>query len=416
MTERCDPFRFLERAEGLQRHAGARSRGRPVELFLRSSRRVTATADRFRPLSPFDSLQIGLEEGVAIRVREDRTGASGFSAAAGADEAAVGWAVERAVLALGWCGRQGQGPEWAGGDGKIRVDVCAAGRPSSSELGHWLATTMADLGREVSSGSLDAALVVECIVNDLGVRAVRMRQRFVARFRFEPRKAEGRKRYRTFVGTDLSILGRAIASAFEECPGESGQACPGGDGFPFLLLLPNAAASLVRALVEALHSDRRTVGLPVGRGWVVAEDPLAPDAPFGASFDDAGFESRAVELADGRTVTGAIEGPGLLRRPSFRDPPGPLALNLRVKADPVPLPPRSLPVLDLRVLPAEDGWLLEFTVGGRAEAPGERRRFAKSRPEELVLGVLGAVGEAQATWKGVVTPSLLLEGAGFTEA
>ncbi|HJQ98309.1 MAG TPA: hypothetical protein VJ826_08330, partial [Candidatus Polarisedimenticolaceae bacterium] len=70
-------------------------------------------------------------------------------------------------------------------------------------------------------------------------------------------------------------------------------------------------------------------------------------------------------------------------------------------ADMVPSRPRV--VHACRVLPLDrENWVLEL--------PGERNRYVRTGPAELVRSVEGVFGLPVATADGVITPGLVLEG------
>jgi hypothetical protein len=77
-----------------------------------------------------------------------------------------------------------------------------------------------------------------------------------------------------------------------------------------LVLNPDAAASVVAALVAAFHGN---AGPPVdapGRGWDVADEPTRHDGLAGGSFDDAGFPAASRALASDGVWVGRLAGPG----------------------------------------------------------------------------------------------------------
>lgn len=406
-------LRCLDRVVELHRFATERSRGKPIELFHRLSLRSRAARER---LDAGPSLEAGEEEGIAVRVRDERGRSSGFAAATGGDERAVAWAVERACRLLSSRASATEGESWARRDGRVLADLDAGEMDSPESLDRWLAMAMSELD-SVADGRVDAALTVECLVNDTGVRAVRIRRRVAARLAWRATGAGVVEAQRTFLAPDLAGLSRSLAA--ERALSEPSRTGAEGRGAVPLLLLPEAASVLIRGLVQLLHVERRSIGMPVGRAWKIAEDPLAPDSPFGATFDDAGFDARAIELADGRTVTAILDGPGLFRRPSFRDPPAPLPLNLRVRAEPEPAPERSTVVSGLRIHPVGEAWLLELTApppAGPAGGPEGARRFVRVEPAQLVLNVSAVTGEPRPTQRGVVTPGLILDGLRLSPA
>lgn len=397
---RPDPLRCLDHAIALHRFAMERSRGRPVELFHRLSLHSSAARE---------GLEAGEEEGVAVRVRDERGRAVGFAATTGGEKDAVAWAVERACRLLASRAWTDEGESWARREGKLLADLDSGEVDPPESLDRWLTMATAELGSP-GDGRVDAALTVECVVNDSGVRAVRVRRRVAARLAWPGAGPDSPGAWRTFLAADVAGLSLGLA-AERGLPGSGRAGRYGAEPVP-LLLLPEPASVLIRSLVQALHLEHRSIGLRVGPAWKIAEDPLAPDSPFGATFDDVGFDTRAIELADGRAVRAILKGPGLFRRPSFRDPPSRLALNLRVKAEPEAAPERFAVVSGLRIHPTDRGWLLELTIHPPArsgDVPVGAKRFARIEPEQLVLMVGAVVGRPRPTAQGVFTPGLILE-------
>ncbi len=383
-------------------------RGR-LELFHRVTLRARATRES---LDDAPLLETGSEQGVAVRVAVEGHRTSAFAAASGGDETAVGWALERASRNRTWSTRSKE-CEWAEGNGKLRLDLDPGGPVQGAEaLDRWLTGVLTDLGHG-ARGWVEAGLTIESLVNDLGLSAVRLRRRAWASLTGARIVTDVSGQIRTFVGEDLASLASGMSA--DRALFSPGDPMPAASEDAPLLLEPEAAATMARGLAQALHRDGSTLGLPVGPGWKLVQDPQAPDSPFAATFDDAGFEAGTRVLADGREVTGVTEGPGFLRRPSFRDPPEPLALNLVVTSEPQPPPASFLAVADLRIHGGEEGdWLLELQVRTRGAGKRAReettRRFLRVRPEDLVKRVAAAVGRARPTAKGVNTPGLVLDG------
>ena len=172
-----------------------------------------------------------------------------------------------------------------------------------------------------------------------------------------------------------------------------------------LVLAPSAAAAVVARLVPFVHGPAPVLGRAVGTAWKVSDEPRDGRGLAGGEFDDVGFPTQSRALAqDGRIVAG-IDGPGCYWRRSFRDPPRPLPSTLVVGgADPSRTTPDGM-IRDCRVLPLGwRTWVLEL--------PGTRLRHVRTDPESLLRGCTGAVGVAEMTAEGVMTPGLIFEDVG----
>ena len=158
------------------------------------------------------------------------------------------------------------------------------------------------------------------------------------------------------------------------------------------------------ALARALHGPGSPVGGRVGPGWRLVDDPLEDGVLHGGLFDDSGFPTARRALADGERIVGVIDGPGNLRRASFRDPPAPLPSGIRVETASAAPPARAIRVSSI-VLHAHGSsdWTVE--VAGPAFRPG----FFRLPPRDLAKRCVAASGELQTDRRGIATPSLLLE-------
>jgi hypothetical protein len=171
---------------------------------------------------------------------------------------------------------------------------------------------------------------------------------------------------------------------------------------------------LVAALVRALHTGSPAPDIPVGPGWQVTDDPLAPDGLFGCSFDDAGFPTGRRVLADGEHGIGAVAGPGSLRRPSFRDPPCARPFHVVLEAGREKAGRDGLHVTELAIHPLPDGgWTLEcdgILRRGAEWGPLVRQGLISTAPAALVRRCIGREGPARDSHRGIRTPSLVFEG------
>jgi hypothetical protein len=146
----------------------------------------------------------------------------------------------------------------------------------------------------------------------------------------------------------------------------------------------------------------------------VADEPLAPDALFGGSFDDAGFPTRRRVLADGARGIGTVDGPGCLRRPSYRDPPRAQPFHPVLEDGPEDPGGDGLLVSELAVHPLPDGrWILEcdgILRRGAEWGPAVRGGLISTNPALLARCCVARVGPARSSHRGVRTPALLFEG------
>jgi hypothetical protein len=177
-------------------------------------------------------------------------------------------------------------------------------------------------------------------------------------------------------------------------------------------LLPAAAGALTPALVAAVHGRPFAAG-SIGPAWVCEDDAADPEAPGGGTFDDTGFPSERLLLADGRRLLAAPRGPGRRRRPSFRSPPVERAANLRFRLAGT-WDGNGLLARAARPHPADETtwWtVLEAAPAreGRLLAPWAHW-VVRAGPEAWVAGCLAGVGSVRRTSEGVTTPTLVFEG------
>jgi predicted Zn-dependent protease len=303
-------------------------------------------------------------------------------------------------------------------DLETRLDL-----PSREELATWLERAwgfLAERVREADGASprpsawVEAAVSTEAWVDDLGTRAVRARRRAWAMALFRGRALpDAAERPRFLAGRDFGALDAGTWSEdFDDSPGPTRLPDRSPD-LPWVLS-PQAAASLVPALVAVIHAPGRRPGGKVGAGWSLHDDPLHERGLVGGAFDDVGFDADRVVLAEGGIVRRALDGPGTFRRPSYRDRPAPYPTTLVLTPPDVGRPERYYRIQALRLHPLEaDRWVLELDgVRRQADAAVEVFQGARAvvRPQDLVERCVGGVGEARAAAWGVVTPGLVFEG------
>lgn len=170
-----------------------------------------------------------------------------------------------------------------------------------------------------------------------------------------------------------------------------------------IILSPDAASRIALALVGRFHGVEPALGLGVGAGWVVLDDPWFEAGIAGGSFDDAGFPTSRRVLADGTHVVGGLRGMGTYWRRSYRDPPRSLPSTLIVgPGDSSRASGAVGGFTTCRVYPVRSGdWIVEL---------GDRDivRFRTS-PTAMLEGCAGRDGGSELTADGVMTPGLVFE-------
>lgn len=414
MLASLDPDEHLDHLARLLRKAAVLVRPHAVELYQRGSirLRVTHSAD-----DPDPTIQLGHEEGLAVRLAPEGAGGFSFAAASGRGEAALRCAIALALRN----GPSGDsiGTAWATSPGPGLLDRERSLRlPSPSRLLRWLATSLGSLeSKPPLSAWVEAAVTVESLAADGGLLASRSRSRVWALARFPVRGAAGlHEPPRVLAGRSLDELRTEDWSERPEGaePTERQAARIGSRTSP-AVFLPEAASTLVSALVRSLHGQGHECGLKVGPGWRVTDDPLEPNSLFGGHFDDTGHPTRRSILSDGKTVIATIDGEGHMRRASYRDPPVPLAANLLVEESGEAPPGHGLLVAEARIHPLEpESWALEVDGavlrGGEACEPVRGAVF-RVAPADLVRRCVAAVGARRRDPRvRVVTPSLVFDG------
>lgn len=378
----------------------------PFELYHRAS--ITVRVARNLPGGP-DEVQVGRDDGVALRVADRAAGQTVFVASSGCDESVVSWLVKRARGGYGTTG----GARWEM-DGPTQMDHDPSEElPASSELRAWIDRSVGRLRRESSPPSrarVESAFIVESWATSDGFRASRSRARNWAMLEGSGIGYGGAPLViASRLWRDLDEGGwRKIADDLRWPTDDSTDQVSGNVS---LVFSPEAAAALVGLLVRGIHGPHASPGLDVGPGWNVCDSPLEDSGLLGSKFDDTGHVCRNRPLSDGKRALSVIEGPGTLRRGSFRDPPSPRASQLIVAPREARIPERAVIVSGLRVhVLAPNSWILECH-GGLLErgTPGRRIRglCVKTDPVHLVGECLGTWGEARDSHFGIRTPALI---------
>jgi hypothetical protein len=409
-----------------------------IELYHRCSHALRVERDD--SLASITCVR-GTEDGVAARLWSPASGRVSFAACSGSPESGARRAVELCLAAaraepgaVAESARRGSGlavgvvaedaqPWWSGSRGTLTDDDGFAEPPSEKELAVWLerarmeASEHGESGRrssvELLDGWIEVATTVETWAADGGLRASRVRTRAWAGIRLKLGESLPRP---LIVGSRrwLDLQPEAWRITMEDrwlVPADeaAGRAVPRGP----VVFSPECSAALVRALVTTLHTGGGSE-TEVGPGWRVADDPSVPDALFGAAFDDSGFPTRRVVLAGGEKTEGVLEGPGHLRRPSFRDTPSPAPFHLVVEAREDTFPGAGILADGLVIHPLATGeWLLEIR-GVHLDRDGVPVEpigtvFSRVQPRALVRRCVAAVGQPRRSHLGVSTPALVFD-------
>lgn len=371
------------RAVSLWREARDRHRGR-LDVYLKTAARARVT--RF---SRGGALQTShaREQGTAVRLVTAGAPRASFAACAGASVTCVRWALAAATSSA-----PAHDPSMPA-TGAIALaerrdlDPVEA-LPDTDELTAWL---------EAHPGAewVECGLTVEALVGDEGWVALRRRIRSWALLDVGFPRLVAQRGWRS--GPDVR------PEADDGLPRASGASV----GTSRARLEPAAAATLVASMARTLHASPAHAGRAVAPDWALVDDPLDTEALFGGSFDDAGFPAERRVLADGRRAVQALDGPGTMRRPSYRDAPSSAPSHLVLRAD----KGRDAAVSGhriarCRVVPLDGGdWLLRLD-GRRAE---DEPRFVMATPDEIPRRCVGTWGSPSLSAEGVVTPGLVMD-------
>ena len=373
-----------------------------VELYARASRRVRVSIDADGALH----VDHGIDEGLAVRVHEPARKTLGFAAASGLGAAEAARAARRAEAdAVPFDGER----PWSDRGG-VRTDGAEAppDLPPAEALADWLTGALRRSGAVPAedpwveaSSTLEAAWTTEggWVRSRLRVWGILVAP-CVAVAGAEPVPRVVAVRDPAGLPSDpWPLHGTAARAASRRAvAARSGSVVFDGE----------ALAPLVPALVRALADTGPRGATRVGPGWVLKDDPTDPEAPVGGMWDDAGFATAVVRLADGHEVVGRIAGPGSFRRGSFRDPPEPAPTLLRVEPPAVDPPPGGVRIVAVRIHPLDGRWLLEVD-GVDPTGAAFHGGLVRTDPLELAARCVGGIGPAALRAGAVLTPALRFE-------
>lgn len=406
-ADRVHDDRALESIDSLRRRAEARGFGR-VEVYRRVADRVRVG---LRPPSRTPERSIGHEEGTAVRVALP-DGRRGFGASSGGGSRSLDLALSAAVRNAVPVGARTAG--WWSGEPGARSDPDGAmSLPGTDDLEAWLDRVLEQRRRAsrttavVHAIQVEVAATVETLSGYGNWVALRGRRRAWV-LGLERRGSAGDAPEATW-----SLAGRSLDEVEAACrtlprlaSGPSDRPTRDRAG---VVVTADAACILVAALARTVHAESAAIGLGVGPGWTLIDDPLDGASLFHGTFDDAGFPTERRRLADGRTVVASIGAAGNFRRGSYREPPVPMATNLSLEPPEAGSPPRAIWVDDVRIHPlSQRDWILELHPSDRDRAWVDPL-IVRSSPETLVSRCVGGMGGARRSPRGVTSPSLVFE-------
>ena len=415
------PELLLEKLQSLLESGPGTPGKQTLEMFLRVTRRIRV---RLPGSDSGETVARSSEAGMAIRRFVDRDLRAGFAtvnlcdtehylkALRGADQDLV--PVDPGLGPADPSPEQGVADSW--------LDHRGGAWPDEAELSGWLAGVAdqveAAAGRitpiRLEHGWVESGETAEAILNSRGVRAGRTRTRTWAALQVVSEAGGEQFRRPWLLVPDNENQLPDVAPFLEKL-----------QVFPFfhrearldpgvpLILMPEAAATLIQSVATLFHGTGAESADPVGRGWRLQDDPHRERMPFGGRFDDTGRTTRPLILADGsRSLAGLGEGGHGWRR-SFRDPPERTFSNIVVEGSGEPRPDRGFLVSELRIHRLSGRRFLAVAYGNRLEngaaaADGGRIRFAFN-PSRIPSRILGSCGKCRNTALGVRVPDLVLE-------
>ncbi len=381
---------LVERARSLWREAVNRETKARVELFAKVSLRSKVARDLMGTDVTRDHTH---ESGLAVRVLRGGHDHAGFAAASGLSVEVVRWALDTARTFGARASASAPGPSDAVTAERWDLDA-AIELPAEGDLATGLSS-------RPSFEWIEAGTTLEVLIGAEGWLAGRRRHRIWA--------LDGK--------SGASPVARRGFAEWEHLfdrpdPEDPFSRHTKSGNLGALVLTPNAASSVVGALVEAFHGSGAAHASNFGQGWSVSDEPIRSDGLAGGSFDDAGFPSFSRVLAVDGLWMDELSGPGTYRRSSFREPPTESASNLfMASGEPNLIPEGAMVARRCRVLRMSDElWVLELDLQSGNPPGGFERRWVRVQPKALVEACSARLGGTRVTPTGPIVPALLFEG------
>ena len=381
---------LVDRALSLRREALDRESKARIELFAKVSLRARAMQACRGGCVSLDHVH---ESGLALRVVSPGRGRAGFAAASGLSRETLRWALEVACSLEAHAPTSGPGPMDAIPSERWDLDP-ETDLPIEEALAGGLAT-------HPEFEWVEAGTTLEVLIGADGWLAGRRRHRIWA--------LEGGASPRLVAQRGFGGLNLLFDPERRKSPGN---ACRGSGDLGVLAMTPEAASSVVSALVDHFHGVGIDHSRESGPGWTVSDEPDRADALSGGSFDDVGFPSTTRVLAEEGLWRGEIGGPGSLWRASFRQPPMERTSNLVVPPGRTAEPPEGVAIARrCRVLRMSgEVWVLELDLENDQSSENPGRLWARVRPQVLLDACVSRLGGSVVTAAGPIVPGLLFDG------
>ena len=391
-TLTLDIEKLVDRARALWRDSLSRGTTARIEVFTKVSCRSKVARNHEGNGATLDHTH---ETGLAVRVMQAGHDHAGFASASGLSAEVVRWAMDTAGSFAGQVPASSPGPSDSIPAERWDLDA-ETELPAEDAL-------MSGVASRPSVEWVEAGTTLEVLIGAEGWLAARRRHRIWALDAGARLLAQ-----RGFSGWEHLLDG----ACREDSIGEHSNS----EDLGVLALTPEAASSVVAALVESFHRPGAPPSTRSGPGWSVADEPNRPGGLAGGSFDDAGFPAESRVLAVDGVWMGGISGPGTFRRASFREPPTESATNLVMPpGNATGIPDGAAVARRCRVLRmSSELWVLELDIKGGASPSGCERRWVRVRPQALLEACASRLGGWKVTPSGPIVPWLLFEGLAAT--
>ena len=368
----------------------------PVEAFLRCS---TVKKFELDAKTGETRSRVGREQGGALRWVDSRDSTSGFAAASGEGDRALG---RCRSISRRTPGRTVSTCPWNRVSQPANDIDPVRGVPEIEEMGSWLRDSAPE---GLDWAWVEAGDVVETWLTGPDTVQARHRSRVWAAFMPSVDPPAARPMFLA-ARSWLDLTRRRPDLRWGERLVDPDPVHPWPDDAQ-LVFSPETSAFLVHLLARVAHHPAAEPGSAVGSGWVLHVG--AKDTLYGCDADDAGFPVEPRMLADGRHVLGNWGGPGHFRRASFRDEPEPTPSSLVLDPPRIDPPKRAAWVTRADVHPSGDAWLIRLEGRRYPEGASFRPCWKRVRPRVLLDACLGGVGPAHEGHLGVVTPAVAFD-------